>query len=192
MSNDDSSTASDSAASPDNSASHSHDEALVRLLGAAAATLSSDRNRAQVCVQQAAELLRVSLEREGYLRNDTASCRGLAPWQAKRVADYIESNIGRRLRVPALADIVQLSISHFFRAFRKTFGQTPVAYINALRVRRAQVIMLSTREPLSQIALDCGMYDQAHFCRVFRRVVGISPSTWRRQLQSDLISTDML
>jgi len=52
-------------------------------------------------------------------------------------------------------------------------------------MRRAQVIMLNTREPLSRVALDCGMYDQAHFARVFRKVVGISPSLWRRQFQSE-------
>jgi hypothetical protein len=45
--------------------------------------------------------------------------------------------------------------------------------------------MLNTREPLSQVALDCGMCDQAHFTRVFRKVVGISPSVWRRQFQSE-------
>jgi AraC-like DNA-binding protein len=48
-------------------------------------------------------------------------------------------------------------------------------------MRHAQVIMLNTREPLSQVALDCGMFDQAHFTRMFRKVVGISPSLWRRQ-----------
>jgi AraC-like DNA-binding protein len=41
--------------------------------------------------------------------------------------------------------------------------------------------MLSSGDALSRIALDCGMCDQAHFTRVFRRVVGVSPSVWRRQ-----------
>ena len=131
---------------------------------------------------QAAELLRVSLEREGYLWNES-SRGGLDPWQAKRVVAYIESNISLNLRVADLAGIVQLGISRFFRAFSKSFGQPPFAYVKKRRMRHAQVIMLNTREPLSQVALDCGMFDQAHFTRMFRKVVGISPSLWRRQFR---------
>ena len=112
--------------------------------------------------------------------SESATRGGLAPWQAKRVAAYIEANINLSIRVADLACIVQLSIAHFFRAFRKSFGQTPLAYVKARRMHHAQVIMLNTREPLSQVALACGMYDQAHFTRVFRKVVGISPSAWRR------------
>jgi AraC family transcriptional regulator len=80
-----------------------------------------------------------------------------------------------------LAAIARLSTSQFFRAFRKSFDETPHAYITRQRVRRAQVIMRSSQEPLSQIALDCGMTDQSHFTRVFRKVVGINPGMWRRQ-----------
>jgi AraC family transcriptional regulator len=109
----------------------------------------------------------------------------LAPWQAKRVVAYIESNINLSFRVADLAGIVHLSVSPFYSRFKKSFGQSPLAYVNALRMRHAQIIMLNTREPLSQVALDCGMCDQAHFTRVFRKVVGISPSLWRRQFQSD-------
>ena len=168
-------------------------EALVRLLAAATATFDSDRDRAKACVQQAEELLRLSMERAGHLRSECSSRGGLALWQAKRVAAYIDSNISLSFRVSDLAGIVQLSISHFSRAFKESFGETPLAYVKVRRMRHAQRIMLSTRETLSQIALDCGMCDQAHFTRVFRKIVGISPSLWRRQLQSELmIADDML
>jgi AraC family transcriptional regulator len=176
--------------SPDRSTSCSRDETLVQLLTAATATFDSDRDRAKACVQQAAELLRVSLEREGYLRNETSSRGGLAPWQVKRLDAYIESYIGLSLRVADLAGIVQLSIGHFSRAFSASFGRPPFAYVTARRIRHAQVILLSTRESIAQVALDCGMYDQAHFTRVFRKVVGISPSLWRRQFQSQPMSAD--
>jgi AraC family transcriptional regulator len=184
---------SSSVASPDRSACHCRDEALVRLLAAATATFDSDRDQAKACVQQATELVRVGLQREGHPRNEFSSRGGLAPWQAKRVVAYIESNISLSIRVADLAGIVQLSISHFSRAFKESFGQPPRAYVKVRRVRHAQVIMLNTRGPLAQIALDCGMADQAHFTRVFRKVVGISPSHWRRQFQSEFKSAaDML
>jgi AraC family transcriptional regulator len=181
-------TTSSIVSSPDGSACPSRDEALVRLLAVATATFDSDRDRAKACVQQAVELLRVSAESEGYLWNEPSSRGGLASWQAKRVVAYIESNIGLSLRVADLAGIVQLSISYFSRAFRRNFGQSPRAYVEVQRMRHAQVIMLNSREPLSQVALACGMCDQAHFTRVFRKVVGISPSVWRRQFQSEPMS----
>src|SRR5580692_6258254 len=136
---------SSSVSSPDRSACRSRDEALVRLLAVAAATFDSDRDRAKACVQQAAKLLRVGVESEGYLWNEPSSRGGLASWQAKRVVAYIESNIGRSLRVADLAGIVQLSISHFSRAFRRSFGRTPRAYVKVQRMRHAQVIMLNSR-----------------------------------------------
>jgi AraC family transcriptional regulator len=80
-----------------------------------------------------------------------------------------------------IAGVVQLSTSHFFRAFRKTFGETPAAYITQRRIRRAQQLMLTSRLPLSQVALECGMCTQAHPCRIFRRFVGINRNASRRQ-----------
>jgi transcriptional regulator GlxA family with amidase domain len=105
----------------------------------------------------------------------------LAPWKAKRVAEYVEANIASKLSAPKLAGVVRLSTAHFVRAFKKSFGETPLAYVTRRRICRALVIMLRSREPLSTIAVECGMCDQPHFTRVFRRTIGISPGMWRRQ-----------
>jgi AraC family transcriptional regulator len=104
---------------------------------------------------------------------------GLAPWQAKRLAAYVETNINSNIQVSTLASVVHLSVSHFSRVFKQTFGETPHAYLTRQRIRRAQVIMMRSREPLAQIALHCGMSDQAHFTHVFRKIVGINPGMWR-------------
>jgi AraC-like DNA-binding protein len=110
---------------------------------------------------------------------------GLAPWQAKRIRSYIEGKLDSSIRATDLAGVVQLSPSHFFRAFRKTFGESPLAYIMQRRIRRAQELMLASRISLSQVALECGMCDQAHFSRAFRRIVGTNPNAWRRQFPVD-------
>jgi AraC-like DNA-binding protein len=110
---------------------------------------------------------------------------GLAAWQAKRVARYIDEHIGTRFKAGDLATLVQLSTAHFFRAFKASFGTTPAAYIMRQRIRFAQDLMLSTGYPLAQVALECGMCDQSHLCRAFRRVVGNSPTQWRRQFAPD-------
>ena len=168
-------------ASTDRSASCCCNETLVQLLATASAAFDSDHDAARICIQQATELLQVSRNREGRRGNDSPALRGgLAPWQVKRAAAYIKVNINSNLRVADLADVVHLSVSHFSRAFKQSFGENPHAYITTQRMRRAQIIMLSSREPLARIALDCGMSDQAHFTRVFRKTVGVNPGIWRR------------
>ena len=105
---------------------------------------------------------------------------GLAPWQVRRVTDHIEEHLSSTIRLQDLAGIARLSHSHFCRAFKESLGHPAHAYVMRRRVHRAQGLMLTTTEPLSQIAALCGMADQAHFCKLFRRLVGESPNAWRR------------
>ena len=106
---------------------------------------------------------------------------GLAPWQKQKIDLYIRQRLERTLRVKELAERASLSVSHFCRAFKESFGASPHLHLTRLRVERAQRLMLATQDPLSQIALACGMADQAHLSKLFRREVGEPPSTWRRR-----------
>jgi AraC family transcriptional regulator len=92
---------------------------------------------------------------------------------AQAEAMDLQSNICSKIRVAELAGVVQLSIGHLFRAFKLCFGASPLAYVMRQRILRAQAIMASSKEPLSQVALDCGMCEQAHFSRTFRRIIGV-------------------
>jgi transcriptional regulator GlxA family with amidase domain len=95
---------------------------------------------------------------------------GLAPWQKRKVERYLQDNIGQSMCMNEMAKQVRLSVSHFCRAFKKSFGDTPHAYVIRLRLELARKLMLSTDEPLSQIALSCGLADQAHLSKLFRRL----------------------
>jgi transcriptional regulator GlxA family with amidase domain len=145
--------------------------------------LETDRCRAKLCIQQATVLLQAEYNPDTCGRIGFPSVRGgLAPWQARRVAAYIESNIGAKIGVLELATTAQLSIGHFSRAFKASFGTSPLAYVMRQRILRAQAIMAHSAAPLARIALECGMCDQAHFSRTFRRFTGVSPNMWRRQI----------
>ena len=105
---------------------------------------------------------------------------GLAPWQVRRVLDYIEANLGTPIRNKDLAVVARLSVYYFNVAFRNSVGNTPHEYVIRRRVERAQQLMLATENSLSDIAAECGMADQAHLTRVFRKLAGNSPAAWRR------------
>jgi AraC-like DNA-binding protein len=105
---------------------------------------------------------------------------GLAPWQVKRVTTHIDAHLESVIPIRDLAQVAGLSVSHFMRAFRASFGHSPHRFIMRRRLERAQGLMLTSGTPLGQIALECGLADQSHLTRLFRRFVGESPGMWRR------------
>jgi AraC family transcriptional regulator len=158
------------------------EEMLSKLIAAACASLDSDHATAKEYIERAAELLQVSREERGAPPSAFSYVRGgLACWQQKRVVAYVEANIGSKIRAVDLAGVVRLSTTYFFRAFRASFREPPMAYVVKRRVLLGQELMRNSRASLSQIALACGMCDQAHFTRAFHRIVGMSPGLWRRQ-----------
>jgi transcriptional regulator GlxA family with amidase domain len=105
---------------------------------------------------------------------------GLAPWQVRKVSQYIDTELAHHISVASLAGIARLSASHFSRAFKISCGAAPANYVTSRRLESAKRLMLSTDKPLCQISLDCGFADQAHLSRVFRRWTGETPRAWRR------------
>jgi AraC family transcriptional regulator len=160
----------------------SSDDMLASLLATATGALHSDRRMTQRCVQHAAALLGIDLRPAGVSGPEHSYLQGgLASWQVKRLRSYIDDRLDSAIRAGDLAGVVRLSTSHFFRVFRRTFGESPYGYITKRRMERAQELMVTSQASLAQVALECGMCDQAHFSRTFRRVVGTNPGIWRRR-----------
>ena len=157
---------------------------LARLLTEARSALPTNPVEAEHCINRAAAIL--ARARETIACDETAVNRGgLGPWQAHRAEGMIEKNLHTKLPVEALADAVRLSTGHFRRAFRHTFGIAPHGYILRRRIDRAKELMLTTNDPLADIALACGLADQAHFSSVFRRIERESPNAWRRRRRAE-------
>jgi AraC family transcriptional regulator len=146
----------------------------------------TNREAAWCCLRDASALLGLETE-ESDIHSPALQCAfrtgGLAVWQAKRTVAYIEANLGSKLAIGEMAGLVALSKSHFSRAFKLTLGSSPMAFVAVRRVERAKIMMASTGQRLTDIALACGFADQSHLNRYFRRVVGVSPGLWRRVSQ---------
>jgi len=157
-------------------------QSAVRLLTKASRALWSNQDEAHQCIVKAAALLQAESEfRETDAKPSNGANRGrLAPWQVKRVAHFIDDKLGEKIGVQDFAAVTRLGRSHFARAFRATVGEAPHAYLVRRRIERAQQLILMTDKSLAEIALDCGLTDQPHLTRLFRRVVGMSPGAWRR------------
>lgn len=138
---------------------------------------------AERCIRQANMLLTLAPE-------DRSRMGCLADWQARRASAYIQAHLDDSLRLGVVAALVTRSPSYFARAFRSTFGCSFQQYVIERRVERAGRLMLSTDRSLSMIALDCGLADQAHLTRLFKRLTGETPSQWRRRRRIALLDSE--
>ena len=161
---------------------------VSELIETLADALSKDRETARESVRHASAAL-LSCARDAEESVDAASIEtnerrmyrgGLAPWQVRSVTTYIDANLSAPLSCEELARLARLSVSYFARAFKCTFGYSPHVFLMRRRMERAQGLMLKTNAPLAQIALDCGLADQAHLSRLFLRFTGERPASWRR------------
>jgi AraC-like DNA-binding protein len=105
---------------------------------------------------------------------------GFAAWQSRRLAAHVDAHLAGKIVIKDLAASLDISVGHFCRAFKRTFGMPACIWIRHRRIELAQGLMLTTGASLSEIALRCGMSDQSHFTRSFRRIIGETPSFWRR------------
>jgi AraC-like DNA-binding protein len=151
---------------------------MTELYTALRSAMDDERSSAEDSLRRVAEILQARQAKEPAANEEIRG--GLSPWQIRKVTNHIEAHLDRPIVNGDLAGLVRLTPCHFGRAFRNSFGVPPHEYVIRRRVEHAQGLMLSTGAPLSQIALDCGLSDQSHLSRLFRRVVGESPSAWRR------------
>lgn len=102
-----------------------------------------------------------------------------------RVIAHVRQHFADPLDNEGLAAVAGLSVRAFERAFLRHFRLTPRQYLMRVRVRMACYALVYSPQPLSTIALQHGFCDQSHFCREFRRQVGLTPRAYRRQYQAD-------
>ena len=160
----------------------SDNDLIVLLLADAQRVLSSDPREADNRIAGAVRLLVKTTGASQRGHTVDTSPGSLAPWQVRRAKEMIEHNLEEQLSNAVIASTVRLSLSHFTRAFKKSVGVSPHVYICRRRLARAKLLMATTAEPLSQIALSCGFADQSHFTRLFKCQEGEPPNAWRRQL----------
>lgn len=104
---------------------------------------------------------------------------GLAPFQLRRVLEYVEQHLDQPLLLRDLAEQVGLSEYHFSRMFRQSQGVAPHQYVLQQRVARAERLLRDTGLPLTEIALSCGFSSSSHLSNRFRQLKGVAPSRLR-------------
>jgi AraC family transcriptional regulator len=105
---------------------------------------------------------------------------GLAPWQLRRVVEYLDVHLPTRIELAQLASLAGLSQAHFSRTFKASTGMAPYRWQLDARIRRAQALLLDTHLSLDEVAEATGFADAVHLGRTFRKLVGATPAAWRQ------------
>jgi AraC-like DNA-binding protein len=97
--------------------------------------------------------------------------------KVQRAKDFLVGNIRRGIGLDELASVVDFSPHHLLRAFRSVVGLTPHEFLTQIRVERAKYLLGQGRS-ISDVAVDTGFVDQAHFTRRFKALMGVTPGRY--------------
>jgi AraC-like DNA-binding protein/ligand-binding sensor protein len=100
----------------------------------------------------------------------------------RRAKDYVASHQSDPIKLEEIARAVNVSTFHFCRRFKQTTGLTFVQYLNRTRIEKAKILLHDNSLRISEIAYDIGFQTLAHFNRIFRKLVGCSPTEYRSRL----------
>jgi AraC family transcriptional regulator len=107
---------------------------------------------------------------------------GLASWQARAVAAYIEEHLSEQVTLLTLAGIARLSTHHFCRAFKQSFGVPPHNYHLARRIQQAKLQLSDRATSITEVGMILGFSCASSFSDTFRKITGQTPSQFRKSL----------
>ena len=157
------------------------DQGIMHLAQLFAEECETDQPHSRLYGDNLSMALLLALSRLAAPRSSRPVRQGqLAPWQLRRVTDYLAAHLADDIPLQTLSELVKLSRSYFSRAFKISTGLAPHQWLLQARIGKAKQLLLETDRPLAQVAIDVGFADQAHFTRTFRREAGESPGAWQR------------
>ena len=102
---------------------------------------------------------------------------------AAQIAQYIKDGFSSHIDLNMICNHFAFSKNHIIQVFKKEFAQTPVVYLNTLRLRNAEQRLITESESIEIIAYKCGYTNYSHFYRQFVRRNGMSPEQYRSQMR---------
>ena len=123
------------------------------------------------------ELLRLG---PGGARVEPAIRGGLAGWQQRVVANYIEEHVTDEIPLATMAQLARLSPYHFSRAFKQTFGISPHRFHMRRRIERAKSLLRNPRASITSVGMTLGFSETSAFSTAFRKATGMTPTGFQR------------
>lgn len=101
-------------------------------------------------------------------------------YRIARVEHYIEGHYGEDIKVNDLAKLVNMSVSSFNRIFKSETKVTPIEYLIQVRIEKSKILLRRKNISITEVATRCGFGSSAHFSTSFSKVLGVTPSEFRK------------
>lgn len=148
--------------------------AITRLAQRAYAEWLENDAASKIGVQALVLEMVANLVREG------AHCRSNPPAWLRRIKQRLDDDVSETPSLTELAAVAGVHPTHLARHFRQHYGASIGEYVRARRVDAATQLLQQNRLSLTEIALAVGFSHHAHFTTVFKRLIGMTPSEFRR------------
>ncbi|WP_029321038.1 helix-turn-helix domain-containing protein [Butyrivibrio sp. AE3004] len=102
----------------------------------------------------------------------------------KPAIEYIEENYADEIRALDLANVCNMSETHFRRSFVDIINMAPMDYLNLVRIQKACDTMRKTEHPMEIVAVECGFGNVSTFNRNFKKFLGTSPYQWKKNKEN--------
>jgi AraC family transcriptional regulator len=106
---------------------------------------------------------------------------GLTGHQLRRIKEFVDAHVSKDIGISELAGLIGLSHFHFIRAFKHSVGLSPYQYVLSERISVATKMLSESDLSIADVALAAGFSGAAQLNRVFRRLVGVTPTAFRRE-----------
>jgi AraC family transcriptional regulator len=107
---------------------------------------------------------------------------GLPSARLKRIQEYIEANLDQEVALSQLATIAGMSAHYFAELFKQSVGLSPHQYVLRRRIEHARKLLHNSNMRILEAGVRSGFSDQSHFTKIFRRMVGVTPTEYRSTL----------
>jgi AraC family transcriptional regulator len=158
-------------------------------------TFRQDSLIAQLIGRMCAELTRICGVNRAYIRSlivqlstdlvrrysERASLKyvGMPPGRLRKVVAFISEHLENDLGLARLSGVAGVSRYYFCREFKKSMGVTPLHYVMLQRIERAKVLLESSEMSITEIAEQLRFPTPSHFAATFRKLVGVTPTSFR-------------
>lgn len=95
--------------------------------------------------------------------------------------EYMRENIAGMVSLRDLARIAGMSVSHYCAVFKRKTMQTPLQLYTSMKIQRACQLLQNRNQTIKSIAYNLGFFDQYHFSKVFKQIMGVSPKRFRTE-----------
>ncbi|MGL5327865.1 MAG: response regulator transcription factor [Peptostreptococcaceae bacterium] len=129
-------------------------------------------------ISECHNLIKHEREDDRYILNSNVSkCRK----EIKKVIEYINQNLDRKLNLEALSKIVNMNESYLSRIFKEELGITISDYIKKIRLQKSKELLKEKNARIKDVAMSVGINDQLYFSRLFTKTFNITPSEYKEK-----------